>query len=83
MKCINQQGFQKRFKFIITERSNKCYRSETVKEVGGGGGGLREKIANKYGNLYLKKKSHQLNNFGRIVKYIDILYENNIILKHK
>lgn len=82
MKCINQQGFQKRFKFIITERSNKCYRSETVKEVGGGGG-LREKIANKYGNLYKKKKSHQLNNFGRIVKYIDILYENNIILKHK
>lgn len=55
MKCINQQGFQKRFKFIITERSNKCYRSETVKEVGGGGG-LREKIANKYGNLYKKKK---------------------------
>lgn len=55
MKCINQQGFQKRFKFIITERSNKCYRSETVKEVGGGGL-LREKIANKYGNLYKKKK---------------------------
>lgn len=56
MKCINQQGFQKRFKFIITERSNKCYRSETVKEVGGGGL-LREKIANKYGNLYKKKES--------------------------
>lgn len=30
---INQQGFQKRFKFIITERSNKCYRADTVKEV--------------------------------------------------
>lgn len=63
MKCINQQGFQKRFKFIITERSNKCYRSETVKEVGGGGGGLREKIANKYGNLYKKKKESSTEQF--------------------
>lgn len=62
MKCINQQGFQKRFKFIITERSNKCYRSETVKEVGGGGG-LREKIANKYGNLYKKKKESSTEQF--------------------
>lgn len=63
MKCINQQGFQKRFKFIITERSNKCYRSETVKEVGGGGGLLREKIANKYGNLYKKKKESSTEQF--------------------
>lgn len=63
MKCINQQGFQKRFKFIITERSNKCYRSETVKEVGGGGGVLREKIANKYGSLYIKKKESSTEQF--------------------
>lgn len=83
MKCINQQGCQKRFKFIITERSNKCYRSETVKEVGGGGGLLREKKLPTSMVIYIKKRSHQLNNFGRIVKYIDILYENYIILKHK